>query len=270
MAWAPTASLSERLPYKAMLRVSAVFILLLPLFFTPVSTYGGTLSIVSQSRWVEVGRVLDGDTFVGNMGEHIRLLGINTPEIAHEASPAQPMGDEATQALTKLIAGKSVRLDFDKQRKDDYGRTLAQLYLRDGTWVNGEMVRLGMAHVYTFTPNLRWAAPLTLLEAGARQRQTGIWSTERFSMLDADDVASGNLGQFRVVQGRVGEIARDGFSFRMGHLKVSIPRKYRRYFGHSRVAHKGDRVVIHGVVRASSSGLYIALHSPSDVEKIAP
>jgi len=245
-------------------------LLLLCTLFSALPASSGTLSIVSNSRWVDVGRILDGDTFVSKKGEHIRLLGINTPEVAHEASPAQPLGETASAALSRLIAGKSVRLEFDTQQKDDYRRTLAHVYLRDGTWVNGEMVRLGMAHVYTFTPNLGRAARLIALESIAREANTGIWATERFAMLDADKVKAEHLGQFRVIKGQAGRLARNHYSFYLKRLKVSIPRRYRSYFNQLPVVSSGETVVVHGVIRASSAGLYVALHSPFDVEKISP
>jgi len=246
---------------------AAVFIGLLCLL-SGTAAYSGTLSVVSQSRWVDVERVLDGDTFVSTKGEHIRLLGINAPEVAHEASPAQPMGRAATQALARMIADTTVRLDFDVQRKDHFGRTLAQVYLRNGSWVNGEMVRTGMAHVYTFTPNLHWAGPLISLERPARQAGIGIWHTDRFAMLEAARVTASELGQFRVIHGQVSRISRNGFGFHLGRLGVSIPRKYRQYFRHPPLIKTGDDVVVHGVVRKSSSGLYVALHSPYDMEKL--
>jgi len=232
--------------------------------------HGGTLSLISHGRWVDVGRILDGDTFKTSKGERVRLLGINTPEVAHEASPAQPMGEAATKALVGLIAGQTVRLAFDTQRKDDYGRTLAQVYLRNGAWVNGELVRTGMAHVYTFTPNLRWAGQLIQLESAARQARLGIWTTGRFGMLDANRVKADHLGQFRVIKGRVSRLSRNRLAFRLDKLNISVPRKYRAYFRSPIGLKAGDRVVVHGVVRASSSGLYLALHSPFDVEKLAP
>lgn len=231
---------------------------------------GGTFSIVSQSRWVEVGRVLDGDTFISRKGEHIRLLGINTPEVQHDDSPAQPMGNKATQALRRMIGGKSVRLDFDKQHKDKYGRTLAQVYLRDGRWVNGEMIRLGMAHVYTFTPNLHWAGQLMRLEGPARRQGLGIWKTRRFAMLESDDVGAAHLGQFRVIYGAVTRVNKNGFGFSMPGIRVSVPRKYRSWFTQLPVAGNGNEVIVRGVVRSAASGLYVALHSPCDVEKISP
>jgi len=234
------------------------------------AAYGGTLSFVSHARWVHVAVVIDGDTFKTKKGERIRLLGINTPEVAHEASPGQPMGNVAKKALSTMIAGKLVRLAFDAQSKDGYGRTLAQVYLREGTWVNGEMVRTGMAHVYTFTPNLRWAGELIELEKEARRANLGIWRLKRFSMLDANEVVSGHLGQFRVIGGQVTQVNRNGYGFRLGTLNISIPRKYRSYFRLPLDIRSGNNVIVHGVVRASSSGLYVSLHSPFDVENISP
>jgi len=248
-----------------------VFALIGLLCLLPYSVaHSGTLSIVSHGRWVNVASISDGDTFKTTKGERVRLLGINTPEVAHQASPAQPMGNTASKALSNLIAGTTVRLAFDEQSKDDYGRTLAQVYLQDGTWVNGEMIRSGMAHVYTFTPNLRWATQLTQLESSARQAHLGIWRTERFKMLDANKVTADHLGQFRVIKGQINQINRNGFGFRMGKLKVSVPRKYRSYFHTPLNINVGNELVVHGVVRASSSGLYLPLHSPFDVENISP
>jgi len=249
--------------------LSALVVLLL-LVLPGAVAHGGTLSVLGESRWVEVGRILDGDTFVTRGGEHVRLLGINAPEIAHESSPAQPFGYKATRALTRLIAGKSVHLEFDVQHKDDYGRTLAQIYLQDGTWVNGVMVRLGMAHVYTFTPNLRWAGQLIALEAPVRHARLGIWGTRRFAVLDAGKVGQAQLGQFRVVRGKVSHISRKRFAFYLGRLHITVPRRYRAYFDAPPALHNGETMIVHGVVRGSRSGLYLALHSPFDVEKISP
>ena len=233
------------------------------------SAFSGTFSIISHDRWVTVGRVLDGDTFRTSHGERIRLLGINTPEIAHENSPAQPLGHAATQALKRMIDGQTVRLAFDKQRKDAYGRTLAQVYLRGGLWVNGELVRLGMAHVYTFTPNFRWASRLLALEKAARRARLGIWANERFRVLDADRIRASHLGQFRVVRGRITRIRKNRFSFRIASLNVSIPRKYRRWFMPPPRLRVGEEVIARGVIRGASSGLYLALHTPFDLEKMS-
>jgi len=231
----------------------------------------GTFSVVGETHWVQVAYVYDGDTFKTVKGEKIRLLGINTPEVTHGSEPGQIMGDEATQALKRMITGKTVRLVFDKERRDVYGRTLAQVWLRDGTWVNGDMVRLGLAHVYTFTPNLRWAERLLALERPARKQRLGIWNTKRFSVISANQVKKFDIGQFHVVTGKVNRINRNGFGFRLARLNVSIPRKYRTWFKSPPRLYVGQNVTVHGMVRAGRKGsLYLALHSPFDLETLAP
>jgi len=231
----------------------------------------GTFSVVGETRWVQVAYVYDGDTFKTVKGERIRLLGINTPEITHGSEPGQIMGDKATQALKRIITGKTVRLAFDKERRDVYGRTLAQIWLHDGTWVNGKMVRQGFAHVYTFTPNLRWAKKLIVLEQSARKQRLGIWNTKRFSVLLANRVKKSNIGQFHVVTGKVNRINRNGFGFRLAKLNISIPRKYRKWFKSPSRLYVGQSLTVHGVVRAGRKGsLYLALHSPFDLETLTP
>lgn len=248
---------------------SLLSVCLLFTLFTAVPLRAGTLSIVGQSTWVHVEYVYDGDTFRATNGDKIRLLGINTPEVMHGSEPGEPMGKEAARALKRIIAGKTVRLAFDREKHDVYGRLLAQVYLHDGTWVNGEMVRQGFAHVYTFTPNLRWAPELLALERPARRQRLGIWNTKRFAVLLAADVKSTLIGQFHLVEGTVNRRKRNGYGFRIARLNISIPRKYRPYFGHPPFIRKAWEVLVHGVIRAGHGGrLFLALHSPADLEII--
>ena len=240
----------------------ALFALLL---FTTSWAQAGTLSVVGQSRWVHVGKVFDGDTFRTTAGEKVRLLGINTPEVAHDKEPGQPFGKEAKRRLEQLISGKMVRLKLDRDRKDDYGRTLAQLYLRDGSWINEQLIRDGLALVYTFAPNFQWANRLLIAEAEARTARRGIWESEPFRVLKASSVTARHIGQFRLVRGDVKED--EPWRFRLGKLTVTIPRSARKWFNLSKLPQHGQSVVVRGRIRTSSKGgLFLALHSPYDLE----
>lgn len=198
-------------------------------------------------------------------GEKIRLLGINSPEVANNDQPGQIMGNEAKQRLTELVSGKLVQLRTDKEKLDVYGRTLAQVYLRNGTWVNAQMVREGLAHVYIFAPNFSSVSALQQAEGEARDNRRGIWNTERFRVLESKSVSKRHIGQFRVIEGTVSSTR--NWKFRLDKLRVSVPRKYRQWFKHGQVAHNGKKVTIRGMIRQSSKGhLYVALHSPADLE----
>lgn len=76
---------------------------------------------------------IDGDTFstgdcLGD-GEVFRMLGIDTPEIAHDPEPADCFGNEAWLELAAIIENERVTLTFDETCTDIYDRTLAYVWL---------------------------------------------------------------------------------------------------------------------------------------------
>jgi endonuclease YncB( thermonuclease family) len=239
------------------------------LFFSTY-THAGTLSWLGDERWVTVAKVYDGDTFQTRHGEKVRLLNLNTPEIQHRDNLAQPGGNKASKALNALILGQQVKLTFDKEKKDKYGRTLAHIWMRDGLWVNQYMIQKGYAHVYTFEPNTRWVQKLLKAEHQAREKKLGIWGLNRFKVLDAQHLSTSVIGQFRVVEGKVSRINdKKGWSFRMGKLNISIPRRVRGIFHQPPHLHIGESVSVRGKVRVSRKGqLFLALYSPYDLEHL--
>jgi len=241
--------------------ILAVFLLSL---FSSSLANAGTLSILTETRWVNAAVVIDGDTFHTDKGEKVRLLGINAPEIMHGDEPGQPLGQTAKKRLQTLIQGKTVQLEFDRDKRDDYGRLLAQVYLH-GQWINGMLTEEGLAHVYTFAPNFKWAAALLKEERKARLQKKGIWATTRFSVLQASRLKRTHIGQFRLVQGSAGKV--ENWQFRMVELHVTVPRKYRQYFGNKLTLKNAEKVLVRGKIRISRQGQwFLALHSPFDLE----
>ena len=119
--------------------------------------------------------VADGDTVTLNTGQRVRLLGIDAPEMEKEGHPADFLAHKAKKVLADLVQGKRVRLEYDKLRYDRYGRTLAYLFLLDGTNLSQEMVRQGLAHVYTIPPNLRFREELLAAQREAIAAHRGVW-----------------------------------------------------------------------------------------------
>lgn len=122
-----------------------------------------------------VRRVVDGDTAVLADGERVRYIGLDTPELHHPRKPVQYYAREAAEFNRRLVEGKSVRLEFDVQRRDRYGRLLAYLFLEDGTFVNGELLRQGYAQLLTIPPNVKYADRFVELQREARQAKRGLW-----------------------------------------------------------------------------------------------
>lgn len=118
--------------------------------------------------------VIDGDTIKLSDETTVRYLGIDTPEVD------EPLGPEATGANRKLVEGQSVRLKYDRERQGKYGRTLAYVYA-DDTFVNAELVRLGLAEIATYGQTLKLLDSLIMCQREAISNQRGIW-------LDAQDI----------------------------------------------------------------------------------
>ena len=124
-----------------------------------------------------VERVIDGDTIVVRGIGRVRLIGVDTPETVDPRRPVQFFGREASAFTKRLLEGQPVRLEYDRERTDRYGRTLAYVFLPDGTFANAEIVRLGYGHAYTRFP-FRYLDRFRRLEREARQAGRGLWGAE--------------------------------------------------------------------------------------------
>ena len=112
-----------------------------------------------SSELYSVRRVIDGDTIeVEGQGEQltVRLLNIDTPETKDPNEIVECLGPEATEELKSLLnEGDQVRLEYDVERKDSYGRTLAGVY-EDDVLINAEIARAGLGVPMAIDPNYRF------------------------------------------------------------------------------------------------------------------
>jgi len=114
-----------------------------------------------------VEKIIDGDTFFCS-GEKVRLIGVDTPEstinphIEKQRSLGSVerilyLGRKAKEFVTKIMPpGTRVRLEFDVQQRDRYGRLLAYVWLPDGRMLNEILLREGYAMLYTVPPNVKY------------------------------------------------------------------------------------------------------------------
>jgi micrococcal nuclease len=145
----------------------------------------GTLALVALAACVRgvaatddcrVDRVADGDTFYCRDGRKVRLIGIDTPELAQGAD-----GRLAREALRRLLPeGRAVRLELDAAARDRYGRVLAHVWAGDRL-VNEAMVRGGWAMLYTVPPNVRYVRRLETAQQEARAAGAGLWKHGGFA-----------------------------------------------------------------------------------------
>jgi micrococcal nuclease len=129
----------------------------------------------NAGEWAAVRRVADGDTIELADGRLVRYLGIDAPEIHHEAGTAQPFGFEARTRNREWIGSRRVRLEFDAERFDLYGRTLAYVFLPDGSLLNETLLDEGLAFCLAKTPNVKYEERLLQAQRRAMESRRGIW-----------------------------------------------------------------------------------------------
>jgi micrococcal nuclease len=140
----------------------------------------------SEEESKTVSSVSDGDTIKLSTGETIRLVGLNAPENGQSCS------SEATAKLKEFVLGKEVTLEQDVDNKDQYSRLLRYVYV-DDTFVNLEMVRLGLAHKYEYGSNTRYSSQFEQAEDEAKQNEGCLWKSEEVSYILDECIQITNL-----------------------------------------------------------------------------
>jgi len=199
-----SAGLSRR--YKGLCLLLAIILLGLSIYFK-----SGSRTQLDGGGEYTVADVIDGDTVALNGSDtHIRYLEIDAPEILHSDSPGDPLAEEAKSLNERLVSGKKIRLEFDREKYDPYGRELAYVFA-DGVFVNEEIVREGLARAFIIKPNDRYADRILSAEEEAKRERRGIWGDLSSLKPPPDDVnflikpsqASRYNGQRVVVRGKI-------------------------------------------------------------------
>ena len=121
-----------------------------------------------EARFISI---IDGDSLVVELGGRsceVRLIGIDAPEHGQE------YGVQAKCHAMRLCYGQRLRLEFDRQRRDRYGRTLAYVYCK-GKMLNAEMVTAGLALAVEYRPNVLHQKEFEQAEKQARAKRRGFW-----------------------------------------------------------------------------------------------
>src|SRR3954447_21549164 len=120
--------------------------------------------------------VTDGDTITLSGIGKTRLIGVDTPEVyGHQECYGQ-----AASAFTKhvLSPGRVVKVRIGRESHDRYGRTLAYVWLRDGTFFNELLAARGYATPLTIPPNDDYAKRFVAAARRAREANRGLWGNQ--------------------------------------------------------------------------------------------
>lgn len=153
-----------------------------------------------------VAEVIDGDTVVLDGGAVLRLAGI----VAPKSEEGGALAEAARQALAALVRGKGVLLGNRDANADRHGRTAAQVFLREGgAWVEREILRRGLARVFTLRDSRSCGAALLAAENEGRAAGAGLWSSPDFAISEAGNPSlSERRGLYQIIEGRVLSVGR--------------------------------------------------------------
>jgi len=226
-----------------------------------------------------VAAVIDGDSLTLTDGRTVRLVGIQAPKLAkgRQNFPEWPLAREAKLALEELVANQTVGLRFGGAKSDRYGRVLAQLDRPDGLWIQGELIRRGLARVYTFPDNHAAAAPMYALEQEARAAGRGLWA-DPFYRVRTPDQTLQYVGRFELVQGRIVEGARTDHGVFLNFdrdwrtaftLRINTEaQKLFRADGIDPLAIRGTQVRVRGYIRRDRDRAIIDITHPEEIERL--
>ncbi|MBI1195326.1 MAG: thermonuclease family protein [Gammaproteobacteria bacterium] len=226
----------------------------------------------------KVAYVYDGDTVRLKDGRHIRLIGINTPELAHkskhrptsEPTQDEPLARKARQAVIRLLgdSGK-IGLQFGEDREDRYHRALAHIFLADGSSLEIHLLEAGLATTIAIPPNIARLDCYLVAERQARKSGLGIWRDPYYRPLAAASVTSGNRGYHRV-RGIVEHVGRSRKSVWLdftGGFSARIPLKDLTYFGGIRPEHWLKReITVRGWISSYRGEALMTIRHPAQIE----
>jgi endonuclease YncB( thermonuclease family) len=172
---------------------------------------------------VKVQRVVDGDTLRLQDGRSVRLIGLNTPELARKGHSAEPFAEVARRRLSALVAANdgAVGLRLGREPKDRYGRTLAHAYDGKGRNLEAQLLAEGLGYLVAIAPNVALVECQQAAERLARQSRVGLWRRS-----PVQTPAQLQRGGFALVEGRVERVERNrgGVWLELGDsLVVHVP-----------------------------------------------
>jgi endonuclease YncB( thermonuclease family) len=214
--------------------------------------------------------VYDGDTVVLEDGRKIRLLGINTPEVQHKDKMADAGGEDAKTWLMNKLQHTRIRLEFDFEKTDKYGRTLAHLFSEKKEHINLSLVKAGLAAISIYPPNLLYVNELLAAENKAEQDKLGIWQRPEYAAIPVNNLTEvGHQGWTRLV-GKVVTIRNTPKSIYLvfsSRFEARIERKWQSLFPDVN-KYLGKNIEVRGWLNKSRNHFSLLVRHPTAIRLI--
>lgn len=223
---------------------------------------------------VRVTYVYDGDTVKLADGRRLRLVGINTPELARKDEAGEPLAQAARASLQNMLDNAShiLQLEYGTEHNDHYGRLLAHAYLENGDNVAARLLQQGLATALVVPPNTRAMHCYQRLEDAARSKRLGLWALPQYQTLSAGMLPADTSG-FRIVRGRVTATRTASRSIWLdlqGPLKLHIRHQDRTNFAPGYLENlTGQEVEVRGWIKSDHNGLRMNIRHPAALVRLS-
>jgi len=175
------------------------------LFLSASAAQANACTSQSFDKRAVVTQVYDGDTVKLANGDKIRLIGINTPEMNYKTGDPEPYAVKAKRFLEKRVLRKKIGIKYGRESKDRYKRTLAHVFLLDGTNLQYEILKAGLAFNISIPPNLGQQRCYRDAEGQAQTKQIRVWKSPYFKPVNALKVNKHQVG-FKRISGKVSRV----------------------------------------------------------------
>lgn len=221
---------------------------------------------------VEVAKIHDGDTLRLVDGRKLRIIGINTPELARKNKPADPLSGEARDALRTLLQNNDrIKLRYGKEKYDRYNRLLAHPFLVDGTNITEQLLKQGMGFALVVPPNNWQHDCYKKAENHARKNQLGLWQHPHYRAIAAEDVTNKFNGYYRI-RGKVIRVGESRYSYWLNLAKgfaLRIKKQDADHFQSLSIKDLKDKTIIaRGWIYERNQEMRMQIRHPSALEVV--
>jgi len=225
-------------------------------------------SIIPTESYYQIKKIYDGDTILLENGTKLRLLGINTPEVSKRDKIADEGGEEAKQWLIEKLTGAKIKLRYDLERKDKYGRVLAHVFTKNNEHINLQLVSNGLAIANIWPPNLKYADKLIAAQQQAESQKLGLWKMSAYAVKNVNDFDSKKHKGWQRIRGtviRIKQARKYDYLYFSPQFALKIARNSENLFGDLN-DYLGKTIEARGWVRKNKQNYHLLIRHPSAIK----
>lgn len=226
------------------------------------------LTIHPGYSYQKVKKVYDGDTVLLMNGQKVRFLGINTPEVEGRHKSAEPGGEEAKNWLSGKLENKKIRMEKDVEKKDKYGRLLAHVFTEDGTHLNLELVKAGLATVNIHPPNLKYVGEFLAMQEIAENAEHGLWANQHYASQSFTQLPGSKYKGWKRITGVVNNIKQTGRNIYLqfsDDFSIKIERRFEDLFPDME-SYLGKKIEVRGWLKKSKTRYTMLIRHPGGIK----